>query len=50
MTEAVEALDQDEWQVAVAKERRRAVAGTGVDAVVQAVRRGASGPAVDQHR
>ena len=38
--EAVQALDPDQWRVVVAEERTRAVAGTGVDAVVQAVRRG----------
>lgn len=38
--EAVEALDSPEWQVVVAEERLRAQAGTGVDAVVRAVRRG----------
>ena len=36
---AVEALDTREWQIVVAEERRRAAAGTGVDAVVRAVRR-----------
>lgn len=43
--EAVEALDPSEWQVVVAEERPRAVAGTGVDAVVRAVRRESSGAA-----
>jgi len=38
--EAREALDPQEWQVVVAEDRARAVAGTGVDAVVRAVRRG----------
>jgi SAM-dependent methyltransferase len=37
--EAVGALDPDRWQVVVAEERPRAAAGTGVDAVVRAVRR-----------
>ena len=37
VAEAVEALDPDEWQIVVAEERPRAVAGTGVDAVVRAV-------------
>ena len=37
--EAVEALDSPEWQLVVAEERPRAEAGTGVDAVVRAVRR-----------
>jgi SAM-dependent methyltransferase len=36
---AVEALDRHEWRVVVAEERPRAVAGSGVDAVVRAVRR-----------
>lgn len=36
--EAVAALDPEVWQVVVAEERRRA-AGSGVDAVVRAVRR-----------
>jgi len=38
--EARQALDPQEWQVVVAEDRARAVAGTGVDAVVRAVRRG----------
>lgn len=38
--EAVEALDPHEWDIVVAKERPRAAVGTGVDAVVRAVRRG----------
>ena len=37
--EAVEALVPPEWQLVVAEERPRAAAGTGVDAVVRAVRR-----------
>jgi hypothetical protein len=37
--EAVGALDPDRWQVVVAEELPRAAAGTGVDAVVRAVRR-----------
>jgi SAM-dependent methyltransferase len=36
--DAVEALDPREWRVEVAGERPRAAAGTGVDAVVRAVR------------
>ena len=38
--EAVEALDPHEWDVAVAEERPRAAVGTGVDAVVRAIRVG----------
>jgi SAM-dependent methyltransferase len=38
--EAVEALDPDEWDIVVAEERPRAAVGSGVDAVVRAVRRG----------
>jgi hypothetical protein len=37
--EARKALDPQEWQIEVAKDRSRAVADTGVDAVVRAVRR-----------
>lgn len=37
--EAVRALDSHEWHVVVAEERPRAAVGTGVDAVVRAVRR-----------
>ena len=37
--EAVRALDSPEWHVAVAEERPRAAVGSGVDAVVRAVRR-----------
>ena len=37
--EALEALAPSEWQVVVAEERQRAAAGSGVDAVVRAVRR-----------
>lgn len=36
---AVAALDSDEWELLVAEERPRAVAGTGVDAVIRARRR-----------
>ena len=36
---AVEALDPGEWDILVAEDRLRAAAGTGVDAVVRAVRR-----------
>jgi 2-polyprenyl-3-methyl-5-hydroxy-6-metoxy-1,4-benzoquinol methylase len=36
---AVAALDAEAWEVVVAEERRRAVAGTGVDAVIRARRR-----------
>jgi SAM-dependent methyltransferase len=50
VAEAVEAPEKDEWQVVVAEERRRAVAGIGVDAVVQAVRRGSSDGAVEPER
>jgi SAM-dependent methyltransferase len=39
VSDAVEALDPREWQVVVAEERPRTVAGTGVDAVVRAIRR-----------
>jgi len=38
--EAVEALDPHEWDVAVAEERPRAAVGSGVDAVVRAIRVG----------
>jgi SAM-dependent methyltransferase len=37
--EALEALAGDAWEIVVAEERSRAVAGSGVDAVVRAVRR-----------
>jgi SAM-dependent methyltransferase len=37
--EALEALDASEWNVVVAEDRPRAAVGTGVDAVVRAVRR-----------
>lgn len=37
--EAVEALDASEWEIVVAEERPRAAAGSGVDAVIRAVRR-----------
>jgi SAM-dependent methyltransferase len=50
VAEVLEALDRDEWQLVVAEERRRAVAGSGVDAVVRAVRRGSSDRAVDRER
>ena len=43
--DAVRALDPLEWRVVIAEERPRAVAGTGVDAVIQAVRRESSGAA-----
>jgi SAM-dependent methyltransferase len=36
---AVAALDPNEWEIVVAEERPRAVAGTGVDAVILARRR-----------
>jgi hypothetical protein len=39
VSDAVEALDPREWRVVVAEERPRTVAGTGVDAVVRAIRR-----------
>ena len=38
--EAVEALDPQSWDVVVAEERPRAAVGSGVEAVVRAVRRG----------
>ncbi len=38
--EAVEALDPCEWDITVAQERPRAAVGTGVDAVVRAIRVG----------
>jgi SAM-dependent methyltransferase len=37
--EAVQALEPQDWQVVVAEERPRAAVGSGVDAVVRAVRR-----------
>jgi SAM-dependent methyltransferase len=37
--DALEALDSDEWEILVSEERLRSAAGTGVDAVVRAVRR-----------
>jgi len=40
VADAVEALPTSEWEVVVAEERPRATAGSGVDAVVRAVRRG----------
>ena len=36
--DAVEALDPVEWEIVVAEDRRREIAGTGVDAVVRAIR------------
>jgi SAM-dependent methyltransferase len=39
VAEALEALEPSAWSVVAAEERPRAVAGTGVDAVVHAVRR-----------
>ena len=36
---AVEALEPSQWQVAVAEDRPRAAAGTGVDAVIRAIYR-----------
>jgi 2-polyprenyl-3-methyl-5-hydroxy-6-metoxy-1,4-benzoquinol methylase len=36
---AVDALDPREWDIVLAEERTRAAAGTGVDAVIRAVRR-----------
>jgi hypothetical protein len=38
--EAVAALDPLEWHIAVAEQRARAAVGTGVDAVVRAIRVG----------
>jgi hypothetical protein len=37
--EALEVLDPDAWRIVLAEERPRAAAGSGVDAVVHAVRR-----------
>lgn len=37
--EAVAALDSDTWELVVVQEQKRAVAGTGVDAVIRARRR-----------
>ena len=37
--EAVEALDPHDWELVVAEERPRPAVGSGVDAVVRAVRR-----------
>ena len=37
--EAVKVLDGADWEVVVAEERRRAAAGSGVDALMRAVRR-----------
>jgi len=37
--DAVAALDANEWEFVVAEERRRAIAGTGVDAVIRARRK-----------
>ncbi len=39
VAEAVEALDASAWDLVVAEDRPRAAAGTGVDAVIRAVRR-----------
>ncbi|HET9944472.1 MAG TPA: class I SAM-dependent methyltransferase [Actinomycetes bacterium] len=50
VVEALQALDPAHWQVVVAEERPRSVAGTGVDAVVRAVRRVAPTPAGDADR
>jgi len=36
--DAVQALDPDAWHIVVAEERPRAAIGTGVDAVIRAVR------------
>ncbi|MGZ4478027.1 MAG: class I SAM-dependent methyltransferase [Nocardioidaceae bacterium] len=41
--EAVQALGSHEWHIVVAEERPRAAVGTGVDAVIRAVRRGEQG-------
>ena len=43
--DAVRALEPQEWRIVIAEERPRGVAGTGVDAVIQAVRRDSSGAA-----
>ena len=37
--EALAVLEPDAWRIVVAEERTRSVAGTGVDAVIRAVRR-----------
>ncbi|MFC7594370.1 hypothetical protein ACFQU3_03555 [Terrabacter sp. GCM10028922] len=37
--DAMEALKTPEWEIVVAEERPRAAVGTGVDAVVRAIRR-----------
>ncbi len=37
--EAVEVLSRDEWEILVAEDRPRSQAGSGVDAVIRAVRR-----------
>jgi SAM-dependent methyltransferase len=39
VSEAVEVLDGGAWEISVAEERPRAAAGSGVDAVIRAVRR-----------
>lgn len=39
VAEAVQALDPHDWQLVVAEERPRAAVGSGVDAVIRAVRR-----------
>jgi len=39
VADALETLDAAQWRIVVAEERRRAAAGSGVDAVVRAVRR-----------
>ena len=39
VAEAVQALDPRDWQIVVADERPRAAVGSGVDAVIRAVRR-----------
>lgn len=41
--EAVAALDSSRWQLVIAEERRRAIAGSGVDSVIFAQRTGAAG-------
>jgi hypothetical protein len=39
VADAIEALESPGWQILVAEERPRAVAGSGVDAVIRAVQR-----------
>jgi 2-polyprenyl-3-methyl-5-hydroxy-6-metoxy-1,4-benzoquinol methylase len=41
---AIDALDPEQWEIAVAEERQRSGAGSGVDAVIRAQRRSWAGP------